>query len=76
MKIASLIVGIIFMVLSGIGVVICLILPGVSRNVSIQESMLVAIPLAGLFFVALVGTIVAAVFVLKAKKFAARLPGQ
>ncbi len=60
MKIASLIVGIIFMVLSGIGVVICLILPGVSRNVSIQESMLVAIPLAGLFFVAFVGTIVAA----------------
>jgi len=76
MKIASLIVGIIFMVLSGIGVVICLILPGVSRNVSIQESMLVAIPLAGLFFVAFVGTIVAAIFVLKARKTAAQSPGQ
>ena len=71
MKIASLLIGIVFMVLSGIGIVICLILPGVTRNVSIQESMMVAIPLAGLFFVAFVGTVVSAIFVLKARKSAA-----
>ena len=53
MKLASLIVGIVLVLLSGIGIVVCLILPGVTRNVSIQESMLVAIPLAVLFFVAL-----------------------
>lgn len=76
MKIASLIIGIVFMVLSGIGIVICLILPGMTRNVSVQESMMVAIPLAGLFFVALVGTIIAAIFVLKAKKNAAQMPNQ
>lgn len=68
MKVASLIIGIVFMVLSGIGILICLILPGVTRGVSVQESMMVAIPLAGLFFVSFVGTIIAAVFVLKARK--------
>ena len=68
MKIASLIVGIILLVLSGIGFIICLILPGITRNVSVQESMLVAIPLAILCFLAFVLTVVSAIFVLKAKK--------
>ena len=68
MKIASLIIGIVLMLLTGIGFIICLILPGISRNVSVQESMLVAIPLAILCFLAFVMTIVSAIFVLKAKK--------
>ncbi len=65
------------MVLSGIGIIICLLAPSMTNGrASFEESMLVAIPLAGLFFVAFVGTTVAAVFVLKAKKNAAQLPGQ
>ncbi len=77
MKIVGLMIGIVFMVLSGLGILICLILPGMNSHVSFQESMMVAIPLAGLFFVALVGTIISAVFVLKARKNAAqKLPGQ
>jgi len=77
MKIASLIVGVVLMVLSGIGIVICLLAPSMTNGrASFEESMLVAIPLAGLFFVALVGTIVAAVSILKAKKNAAQTLGQ
>ena len=77
MKIASLIIGVVLMVLSGIGIVGCLLAPSLTNGrASFEESMLVAIPLALLFLVALVLTIVAAVFVLKAKKNAARLPGQ
>lgn len=77
MKIASLIIGIVFMVLSGLGIIICLLAPAMTNGrASFEESMLVAIPLAGLFFVSFVVTIVAAVFVLKAKKNAARMPNQ
>lgn len=77
MKIASLIVGIGLMVLSAVGIVICLLAPAMTNGrASFEESMTVAIPLAGLFFVALVGTIVAAVFVLKTKKAVAQTRGQ
>ena len=77
MKIAGLIVGIVLMVLSGIGILICLLAPAMtSGRASFEESMMVAIPLAGLFFLALVLTIVAAIFVLKAKKNAAQMPSQ
>ena len=77
MKIASLIVGIILMVLSGIGIVICLVLVSTTNGrVSLEESLLVAIPLAILFFAALVLTIVSVIFVLKARKAAAQLSGQ
>ena len=76
MKIASLIIGILVMLLSGIGFIICLVLPGISRNVSVQESMIVAIPLAVLCFLAFVMTIVSAIFVWKAKKDAAPIAGQ
>lgn len=62
MKAPGLIVAIVLMLLSGIGIVICLILPGMTRNVSVQESMMVAIPLAGLFFAALVGTVAGCVY--------------
>lgn len=67
MKTAGLITGIILMLLSGIGFVICLILPGVSRNVSVQESMLVAIPLAVLCFLSFILTVISAIFVIKAR---------
>ena len=72
MKIAGLIIGILLTVLSGIGIVACLVLVSTTNGrVSSEESMLVAIPLAVLFFIAFVLTIVAAIFVLKAKKTAA-----
>lgn len=68
MKTAGLIVGIVLMVLSGIGFIICLILPGMNSHVSIQESMMVAIPLAILCFLSFVLTVVSAIFVIKARK--------
>lgn len=77
MKIASLIAGIALMVLSGVGIIGCLLAPAMTNGrASFEESMLVAIPLAGLFFVSLMLTIVAAIFVLKARKSAAQMPGQ
>ena len=69
MKIASLIIGILLMVLSGIGFIVCLLLPAITNNhVSRGESMLGLIPSVIIFFIAFVITIVSAVFVLKAKK--------
>ena len=77
MKIAGLIIGIILMLLSAIGIVICLVLVSTTNGrVSLEESLMVAIPLAVLFFVAFVGTIAAAIFILKARKNTAQLPGQ
>lgn len=72
MKLASLIVGILLMVLAGITFVVCLLLPAMTDNrVSFDESMLGLIPAAIVFFLALVLTVVSAIFVLKAKKTAA-----
>lgn len=68
MKIASLIIGVLLMILSGIGFIICLILPGVTRNVSVQEAMLVAVPLGILCFMSFVMTIISVILVFKAKK--------
>lgn len=77
MKIASLIIGIALMVLSGAGILICLFLVATTNGrVSLEESLLVAIPLAFLFFVALVGTIISAILFFKAKKNTARITGQ
>ena len=77
MKITGLIIGIVLMILSGFGIIGCLLAPSLTNGrASFEESMLVAIPLALLFLVALVLTIVAAIFVLKAKKNAARTPSQ
>lgn len=76
MKIASLIIGITLMVLSGLGVLICLILPGMTRNISFEESMMAAIPLAVMFLVVFLATIVSAVFVMKSRKSAALSPVQ
>lgn len=77
MKIASLITGIALMMLSGIGIVICLVLVSTTNGrVSLEESLLVAIPLAVLFFIALVLTIISAVFFFKVKKNTAQIPGR
>ena len=69
MKIASLIIGILGMVLAGIAFIVCLLLPAMTNNhVSRNESMMGIIPSVVVFFLALVLTIVSAIFVLKAKK--------
>ena len=71
MKIAGLIIGIVLMILSGIGVVVCLLLPSMNSHVSFEESMMVFIPTAVLFVVALLGTVVSAIFFFKKRKTAA-----
>ena len=68
MKIAGLVITAILMLLSGIGFLICLILPGVNSHVSVQEAMLVAIPLAILCFVSLLGVVVSAILLLRSRK--------
>lgn len=55
MKIAGLVIAIVLMLLSGLGVLICLILPRVNSHVSVQEAMLVAIPLGILCFISFLG---------------------
>ncbi len=73
MKIASLIVGILLMILAGIAFVVCLLLPSMTNNrVNFEESLLGLIPAAIVFFLAFVLTIVAAIFVLKARKTTAQ----
>lgn len=65
------------MVLSGIGILICLFLVATTNGrVSLEESLLVAIPLGFLFFLAFVLTTVSAIFVLKARKSAAQISVQ
>jgi hypothetical protein len=72
MKIASLIVGILLMLLSGIAFIVCLLLPSMTNNrVNFEEALLGIIPAAIIFFLALIITIVSAVFVWKARKKAA-----
>ena len=69
MKIASLIVGIVLMVLSGIAFIVCLLLPAMTNNhVSRSESMLGLIPAVIVFLLASVLTVVSMILVLKANK--------
>lgn len=69
MKIASLIVGILLMVLAGITFIVCLLLPSMTNNrINFQEAMLGLVPAALIFLLALVLTIVSAIFVIKARK--------
>jgi uncharacterized membrane protein len=69
MKIAGLIIGILLMVLSGIAFIVCLLLPSMTNNrVNFEEALLGLIPSAIIFFLALVLTIISAVFFFKAKK--------
>lgn len=70
-KLASLIIGIVLMVFSGIGFVVCLLLPAMTSNrVSFEESMLGLIPSVVVFLLALVLTTVAAIFFFKGKSTA------
>jgi hypothetical protein len=68
MKVAFLVITILLMLGSGLGFIICLILPGVTRNVSVQEAMLVAIPLAILCFISFLGVIVSGILVVRGRK--------
>jgi uncharacterized membrane protein len=69
MKIASLVIGIVLMILAGIAFVVCLALPAMTDNrVSFEESILGLIPSAIVFFLAFVLTVVSAIFVFKGRK--------
>ena len=59
------------MLLSAIGIIGCLVLVSTTNGrVSLEESLLVAIPLAVLFLIALTGTFVSAIFLMKSKNAA------
>lgn len=69
MKLASLIIGIVLMVLSGVALVVCLLLPAMTSNrVSFEESMLGLIPSVVVFLLAFVLTAVSAIFFFRARK--------
>lgn len=71
-KIASLVVGILLMILAGIGAVVSLLLPSLTDNhVSFDEAIFVLIPSIVIFFIALLLTIVSAILLLRKKKTAA-----
>jgi uncharacterized membrane protein len=68
-KIASLVIGIVLMLLAGITFVVCLALPAMTDNrVSFDESILGLIPSAIVFVLAFLLTVVSAIFVFKGKK--------
>lgn len=69
MKIASLIIGILLMILGGIGGIVCLLLPSLTNNrIKFDEALLGLIPAVLVFFLGLVITVAAAIFVIKARK--------
>ena len=69
MKIAGLIIGILLMVLAGIGGIVCLLLPSMTNNrVSFDEAMLGLIPAVIVLFLGFIITIVAAIFIIRARK--------
>lgn len=71
MKIASLIIGIILMIIAGIACVVFLALPSMTNNrVNFEESLLGLIPSIIILFLAFVMTAVSAIFVLKGRKTA------
>ncbi|HZH30083.1 MAG TPA: hypothetical protein VEY11_04925 [Pyrinomonadaceae bacterium] len=61
MKTRSLEVGITLMLLSGVVILICLLLPSMNSHVSFEEAMMVLIPTAGLFLLASLLTCVSAI---------------
>jgi hypothetical protein len=68
-KIVSLILGILFMLLSGLSFIVSLLLPAMTDNrVSFEESMLGLIPSVIIFFLAFVLTIISAILVVKGRK--------
>ncbi len=69
MRMASLIIGILLMVLAGIGGIVCLLLPSLTNNrVKFDEALLGFIPAVLVFVLGFLITLVAAIFVIKARK--------
>jgi hypothetical protein len=69
MRIASLVIGILIMILSAIAFVVCLALPAMTDNrVSSQEAMLGLIPSVIVLFLGFLWTVIAVIFVIKGKK--------
>lgn len=69
MKIASVVIGILLMVLAGIGGIVCLMLPSLTNNrVSFDEAMLGLIPAILVFLFGLLVAGIGGVLVLKARK--------
>lgn len=73
MKMASLVIGILLMVLAGIGGIVCMLLPSMTNNrVSLDEAVLGLIPAVLVFFLGFLVTVIAAIFVIKARKNAVK----
>jgi hypothetical protein len=69
MKKAGLIIGILLLVLSVIGGVICLLLPSLTNNrINFNEAILGFIPAAIIFIFGLIVTVISALLMLKSKK--------
>lgn len=69
MKIAGLIIGILLMILGGIGGIVCLLLPSMTNNrIKFDEALLGLIPAVLVFLFGLIVAVVAAIFVIKARK--------
>ena len=69
MRIATLIIGILLVVLSIIGGIVCLLLPSMTNNrVSFDEALLGLIPAVLVFFIGFAITVVGAILVFKARK--------
>ena len=74
MKTAGLIIGILLIILSVIGAIVCLLLPSMTNNrVDFDEALLGLIPAALVFFLGLAVAGVSAFLVFRARKNAATL---
>ena len=74
MKIAGLVSGILLMILAGVGIVITLLLPALTHNrVKFSEAIIFFIPALLVFFLGFLITVIAAIFVLRARKPAAQI---
>jgi len=71
MKMATLIIGILLMVLAGIGAIVCLALPSMTNNrVNFEESLLGLIPAVIVFFFGFLLAVLGAFLLIKARKAA------
>jgi hypothetical protein len=70
MRIAGLIIGILGMIVAGIAMIICLLLPSMNSHISFDEALIGVAVAAFIFFLAFVITVVFAIFVWKARKAA------
>lgn len=69
MRIAGLVIGILLMVLSGIGGIVCLMLPSLTNNkISLDEAALGLIPAVLIGFVGFIIAVISLIMVVKARK--------